>query len=201
MPLYDRQQEAHYNLISALHKSVRGSDPDAALYWLARMLAGGEDPRYVARRLVRMAIRGHRPRRSVGAAARDRGEPGVRAARQPRGRAGAGAVHDPSGERAQVERRLPRFRRRLARRAGERLADAAGAHPERPDPAHEAARLRPRLRLRPRCARALLGPGLLPRRHGARDLLSADRGGRGGQDQAAARGLGRSCARRAGRGS
>ncbi|MGH6912938.1 MAG: replication-associated recombination protein A [Geminicoccales bacterium] len=55
MPLYDRQQEAHYNLISALHKSVRGSDPDAALYWLARMLNGGEDPRYVARRLVRMA--------------------------------------------------------------------------------------------------------------------------------------------------
>ena len=55
MPLYDRQQEAHYNLISALHKSVRGSDPDAALYWLARMLLGGEDPRYVARRLVRMA--------------------------------------------------------------------------------------------------------------------------------------------------
>jgi putative ATPase len=55
MPLYDRQQEAHYNLISALHKSVRGSDPDAALYWLARMLNGGEDPRYLARRLVRMA--------------------------------------------------------------------------------------------------------------------------------------------------
>ncbi|HYZ26799.1 MAG TPA: replication-associated recombination protein A [Geminicoccaceae bacterium] len=55
MPLYDRQQEAHYNLISALHKSVRGSDPDATLYWLARMLAGGEDPRYIARRMVRMA--------------------------------------------------------------------------------------------------------------------------------------------------
>jgi putative ATPase len=55
MPVYDRHQEAHYNLISALHKSVRGSDPDAALYWLARMLAGGEDPRYIARRLVRMA--------------------------------------------------------------------------------------------------------------------------------------------------
>lgn len=55
MPLYDRQQEAHYNLISALHKAVRGSDPDAALYWLARMLAGGEDPRYLARRMVRMA--------------------------------------------------------------------------------------------------------------------------------------------------
>ncbi|MBB5518490.1 replication-associated recombination protein A [Amphiplicatus metriothermophilus] len=54
-PLYDKGQEAHYNLISALHKSVRGSDVDAALYWLARMLAGGEDPLYIARRLVRMA--------------------------------------------------------------------------------------------------------------------------------------------------
>ncbi len=55
LPIYDRQQEAHYNLISALHKSVRGSDPDAALYWLCRMLEGGEDPRYIARRVVRMA--------------------------------------------------------------------------------------------------------------------------------------------------
>jgi putative ATPase len=55
-PLYDKSREEHYNLISALHKSVRGSDPDAALYWLARMLAGGEQPLYVARRLVRMAV-------------------------------------------------------------------------------------------------------------------------------------------------
>jgi putative ATPase len=54
-PLYDKSQEGHYNLISALHKSLRGSDTDAALYWLARMLAGGEDPRYIARRLVRFA--------------------------------------------------------------------------------------------------------------------------------------------------
>ncbi len=53
--LYDKTGEQHYNLISALHKSVRGSDPDAALYWLARMLGGGEDPRYLARRLIRMA--------------------------------------------------------------------------------------------------------------------------------------------------
>ncbi len=52
---YDKGGEQHYNLISALHKSVRGSDPDAALYWLARMLGGGEDPIYIARRLVRMA--------------------------------------------------------------------------------------------------------------------------------------------------
>ncbi len=52
---YDKSGEEHFNLISALHKSVRGSDPDAALYWLARMLEGGEDPLYIARRLVRMA--------------------------------------------------------------------------------------------------------------------------------------------------
>ncbi|OFW84012.1 MAG: AAA family ATPase [Alphaproteobacteria bacterium GWF2_58_20] len=55
-PLYDKAQEGHYNLISALHKSVRGSDADAALYWLARMLAGGEDPKFVARRIARMAV-------------------------------------------------------------------------------------------------------------------------------------------------
>ena len=54
-PLYDKNQEAHYNLISALHKSVRGSDVDAALYWLARMLAGGEDPHFIARRITKMA--------------------------------------------------------------------------------------------------------------------------------------------------
>ena len=55
-PLYDKSRDGHYNLISALHKSVRGSDPDAALYWLARMLAGGESPLFLARRLVRMAV-------------------------------------------------------------------------------------------------------------------------------------------------
>jgi len=54
-PVYDKGQESHYNLISALHKSLRGSDTDAALYWLARMLVGGEDPRYIARRLLRFA--------------------------------------------------------------------------------------------------------------------------------------------------
>lgn len=53
---YDKSGEEHYNLISALHKSVRGSDPDAALYWFARMLTGGEDPRFLARRITRMAV-------------------------------------------------------------------------------------------------------------------------------------------------
>ena len=56
LPLYDKAQEGHYNLISALHKSLRGSDTDAALYWFARMIAGGEDARFIARRLTRFAV-------------------------------------------------------------------------------------------------------------------------------------------------
>ena len=55
-PVYDKSGDGHYNLISALHKSVRGSDPDAAIYWFARMLEGGEDPRFLARRITRMAV-------------------------------------------------------------------------------------------------------------------------------------------------
>jgi len=55
-PIYDKAQDGHYNLISALHKSVRGSDPDAALYYLCRMIDAGEDPLYLARRVVRMAV-------------------------------------------------------------------------------------------------------------------------------------------------
>ena len=55
-PIYDKSADGHYNLISALHKSVRGSDPDAALYYLARMMDAGEDPLFLARRVVRMAI-------------------------------------------------------------------------------------------------------------------------------------------------
>ncbi len=56
VPIYDKDREGHYNLISALHKSLRGSDPDAALYWAARMVAGGEDPLYLLRRLTRFAM-------------------------------------------------------------------------------------------------------------------------------------------------
>jgi putative ATPase len=54
--LYDKSGEEHYNIISALHKSIRGGDPDASLYWLARMLESGEDRLYIARRLIRMAV-------------------------------------------------------------------------------------------------------------------------------------------------
>ena len=66
-PIYDKAQEGHYNLISALHKCVRGSDPDAALYYFARMLDAGEDPLFLARRIVADGERGHRPRRPAGA--------------------------------------------------------------------------------------------------------------------------------------
>jgi putative ATPase len=65
---YDKGGDQFYDMISALHKSVRGSDPDAALYWLARMLDGGADPRYVARRAAAHGQRGHRPGRPAGTA-------------------------------------------------------------------------------------------------------------------------------------
>jgi len=55
--LYDKSGEEHYNLISAFHKSLRGSDPDASLYWLGRMLEAGEDPLYIARRMIRLLLR------------------------------------------------------------------------------------------------------------------------------------------------
>ncbi len=110
-PLYDKGQDGHYNLISALHKSVRGSDPDAALYWLARMLAGGEDPLYIARRLVRMAVEdiGMADPECAGAGQRRQG--GLRFSRHARGRARAGAGHDLHGDRAEIERGLYGFRR------------------------------------------------------------------------------------------
>ena len=106
MPLYDKSREEHYNIISALHKSIRGSDPDAALYWLARMLAGGEQPLYIARRLVRAAVEdiGLADPEAVhqALAAKDvfdfLGSPGRRT--------GAGAMRALSGQRPQIQCRL-----------------------------------------------------------------------------------------------
>ena len=148
-PIYDKSQDGHYNLISALHKSVRGSDPDASLYWLARMLAGGEDPLYIARRLVRMAVEdiGLADPECAGAGQRRQGD--LRFSWVARRRARAGASHDLSRHRAEIECRLCRVRRGEARGGGGRLALAAEAHPQRADQADEAGRLRPRLRLRP----------------------------------------------------
>ena len=140
-PLYDKAQEGHYNLISALHKSLRGSDTDAALYWLARMLAGGEDPRYIARRLVRFAVE------DIGLADPDALPQSIAAweAYRAAGLARGGARHRPmrrlSRYRSQVQRRLSGLLRGALGGGGNRLPHAAQAHPECPDAADEAARL------------------------------------------------------------
>ena len=136
-PIYDKKQDGHYNLISALHKSVRGSDPDAALYYLARMLDAGEDPLYLARRIVRMAVE------DIGLA-------------DPQALVVANAAKDaydflgsPEGELALAEAVIyvataPKsnatytgVRRGDAHRQGGRLAVAAQAHPQCADQADE----------------------------------------------------------------
>jgi len=96
-PAYDKSRDSHYNIISALHKSVRGSDPDATLYWLARMLDGGEDPLYIARRLVRMASE------DIGLADPSALMIAGEAERTYRRRAGLGSCRRASGNRSQIK--------------------------------------------------------------------------------------------------
>jgi len=127
LPVYDKGGEQHYNLVSALHKAVRGSDADGALYWLARMLAGGEDPLYIARRLVRMAIE------DVGLA-------------DPRGMSVALAAKDayhflgsPEGELALAEATIYLATAPKSNRVYTAFGDAqaaAAAHPAEPVPLH-----------------------------------------------------------------
>ncbi len=134
-PLYDKAQEGHYNLISALHKSVRGSDVDAALYWLARMLAGGEHPEYIARRVLRMAVEDiglADPQGLVQALAAWQAYERLGYSRR---RARHRASRDLPRHRAQIGRCLHGLRRGAARRQGERLADAADAQRQRADEA------------------------------------------------------------------
>ena len=174
-PLYDKAQEGHYNLISALHKSLRGSDTDAALYWLARMLAGGEDPIYILRRLTRAAVE------DIGLA-------------DPQALVQALAAWDtydrlgsPEGELAIAQLVIylataPKsnaaytaFGEAQADGARDRLADAADAHPQRADPADARSRLRQRLCLRPRHRGRLFRPELFPGRdaRGANSIARA----------------------------
>ena len=170
-PIYDKKQDGHYNLISALHKSVRGSDPDAALYYLARMLDAGEDPLYLARRIVRMAVE------DIGMA-----DPQAlvicNAAKEAYDFLGS-----PEGELAIAEAVIyvataPKSNaayvglwRGEARRQGRRLAAAAQAHPQRADQSDEVGGLRPRLCLRSRPGGGVLRPGLFPGRTRPPDLL------------------------------
>ena len=189
-PLYDKAQEGHYNLISALHKSLRGSDTDAALYWLARMMAGGEDPIYILRRLTRAAVE------DIGLA-------------DPQAVVQALAAWDtydrlgsPEGELAIAQcviylatapksnAAYTRLWRGATDGARDRLVDAADAHPERADAADAQSRLRQGLCLRPRHRGRLLGPELLPGRDRASHLLPTGRARLRARSQKAARLLG-----------
>ena len=148
VPVYDKDREGHYNLISALHKSIRGSDPQAALYYLARMLVAGEEPLYLLRRLTRAAVE------DIGMA-----DPNALvqclAAKEMYDFLGS-----PEGEIGIVQACLylataPKSnatymaQKKAWLGEGNRVADAADAHPQRPDQAHEECRLRQRLCLRP----------------------------------------------------
>ena len=170
-PVYDKGQDGHYNLISALHKSVRGSDPDAALYYLCRMFDAGEDPLYLGRRLVRMAVE------DIGLA-------------DPQALVICNAAKDaydylgsPEGELALAQACVylataPKsnavytaFKAAMRSRQGERLAAAAQAYPQCADQADEGRGLWRRLSLRPRRAGCLFGPGLFSGEDGPQELL------------------------------
>ncbi len=170
-PVYDKGQDGHYNLISALHKAVRGSDPDAALYYLARMFVAGEDPLYIARRVVRMAVEDIGLADPEALVQANAAKEAYDFLGSPEGELAISQAVDLLRHRAEIERRLRRLQEGDPCRKGARLAAAAQAHPERADEAHAPGRLFRGLRVRPRRPRRLLGPGLLPRGDGARDLL------------------------------
>jgi putative ATPase len=137
-PIYDKKQDGHYNLISALHKSVRGSDPDAALYYLARMLDAGEDPLFLGRRLVRMAVEDIGLADPQALVDRHRRQGRLRLARLAR-RANWRWRRPASISRPRRNRTpsTPPSRRRCALAKEHWLAAAAEAHPQRADQADE----------------------------------------------------------------
>ena len=188
--LYDKSGEEHYNLISALHKSMRNSDPDAAVYWLARMVEAGEDPLYIARRLVRFAsedIGNADPQAlTVAVAAKD-------------------AVHFigmPEGNTALAQAAIylataPKSNAVYAaysRAADDAQADVAEPVPaapaERADEADEGARVRQGLPVRPRRGGRVADMSCLPPALEGRRVLPADRARVREGDQAPARRLG-----------
>jgi replication-associated recombination protein RarA len=124
-PIYDKAQEGHYNLISALHKTIRGSDPDAALYYFCRMCDAGEDPRFLARRLVRMAVE-------------DIGLADPQALIHARA---AAEAYEQLGHRAKIECCLHGVQGGLGHCQAGRIPDAAEDHSQRADEIHERRRL------------------------------------------------------------
>ena len=177
---FDKGGDNFYDQISAMHKSVRGSDPDAALYWMCRMLDGGADPRYIARRVIRMAIEDisladPRATQLAVEAAEIYERLGSRFSR--RG-VGACAGRRLSRRRAQEQRRLHGLQRDPLVCEEGRLAPRAALHPQRSDEAHEGARLPRRLPLRARRTRGLRRRRDLPsRRLGRSALVLPDRPG------------------------
>ncbi len=117
-PIYDKAQDGHYNLISALHKSVRGSDPDAALYYLCRMLDAGEPPLYIARRIVRMAIEDIGMADPQALVIANRAKEAYDFLGSPEGELAIAQALIYVADRAQIERRLRRLWRRHAGRQG-----------------------------------------------------------------------------------
>ena len=158
--LYGKDREEHYNLISALHKSLRGSDPDAALYWFARMLNGGEDPRYIARRLVRFAAE------DIGMA-----DPNALTQALTGGKRTNVSVHLRANWQslrwwcisAPRPNRMPYIQLTAARgrRQGHWFADASGTYSERANAADERFGLRCRIPIRSRSRRSILRSELL----------------------------------------
>lgn len=171
-PVYDKDREGHYNLISALHKSLRGSDTDAALYWAARMLQGGEDPLYLLRRLTRFAMEdislADPAALQMAIAAWDTYE----------------RLGSPEGELAIAELVIylgcaPKPTAPTPPGSGPeggqgiRLPDASGAHPERAHQTDEGTGLRKELRVRPRRSGRLFRAELLSGQNAPPPVLQA----------------------------
>ncbi len=186
MPLYDKSREEHYNIISALHKSIRGSDPDAALYWLARMLAGG---RTAALYRPPAGARGGgrcRPGRSRGGASGPGGEGRVRFPGFPGRRTGIGAMRALSGDRAEIQCRLCGAGRGQARRPGTRLADAPAHILNAPTKLMKNLGYGAGYQYDHEAENGFLRPELLSGRHGADAILHAQGYGLRARDRQAA---------------
>ena len=127
---YDRAGDGHYDTVSAFIKSLRGNDPDGALYWLAAMIAAGEDPRFIARRLIISASEDVGNADPAGAPGRGRGGPGARPRRAARGAVRPRPGDDLHRDGAEVEPVRARLLRRRRRRRGARLAAGAAPPPD-----------------------------------------------------------------------
>jgi putative ATPase len=172
-PVYDKDREGHYNLISAVHKSLRGSDPDAALYWVSRMFDAGEDKAYLLRRLTRFAAE------DIGLADPQALQMAI-ATWETYDRLGS-----PEGDLAiaMLVIYLGTAPKSNASYVAASQSDAARAYPERAHQADEGSGLRQGLCLRPRRRGRFFGPQLLPRWYGPRDLLPPPGEGLRARDQ------------------